>query len=155
MEGLKRIVRRSSHRKELVAGGLAGHLTTGTSEFPSMDKSYANRFVEYSNLVDRLGNRANDFWTERLHSHRSHIFQPMRLLKLPLTELPQARLPQTIFCSRRISCRFRSSLPFGLSTSPRRYRSPWPLSTLCNEHQARLWTASGCSSPKRGMCPSD
>ncbi len=31
MEGLKRLVSSSKHRKELVAGGLAAYLTAGTS----------------------------------------------------------------------------------------------------------------------------
>lgn len=61
-------------------------------------KSRANLFLEYSNLVKRLGNRASDFWSAYMHNQRDRVFRPVRLLKLPLIELPQARLPRTVFC---------------------------------------------------------
>ncbi|KAI0288518.1 HlyB/MsbA family ABC transporter [Russula brevipes] len=72
MEGLKRLVSTSKHRKELVAGGLLGYLT-----------------AEYRNLVDRLGNHASDFWSVYTDSHGDRAFRPVHLLQLPLTELPQ------------------------------------------------------------------
>ncbi|KAI0301013.1 HlyB/MsbA family ABC transporter, partial [Multifurca ochricompacta] len=72
MEGLKRLVSNSKHRKELVAGSLAEYLT-----------------VEYRKLVDRLGNRASDFWSVYTDTRSDRVFQPMRLLRLPLNELPQ------------------------------------------------------------------
>ncbi|KAI0267129.1 HlyB/MsbA family ABC transporter [Gloeopeniophorella convolvens] len=72
LEGLKRLVGSTQHRKELVAGGFAEYLT-----------------AEYSTLVDRLGSRANDFWTAWGESVSDGAFRPIRLLKLPLNELPQ------------------------------------------------------------------
>jgi len=72
MEGLKRLVGSSKHRKELVAGGFASYLT-----------------AEYRNLVDRLGNCASDFWSTYIDACGDRVYQPVRLLKLPLSELPQ------------------------------------------------------------------
>ncbi|KAH9164213.1 HlyB/MsbA family ABC transporter [Lactarius sanguifluus] len=72
MEGLKRLISRSTHRKELVAGGLTEYLT-----------------AEYRGLVDRLGDRASDFWSIYTNSFTYDALQPMRLLRLPLGELPQ------------------------------------------------------------------
>ncbi|KAI9507419.1 HlyB/MsbA family ABC transporter [Russula earlei] len=72
MEGLKQLVSRSKHRKEVVAGGLAECLT-----------------AEYSNLVDRLGDSASDFWSAYMSRQSDRSFHPVRLLRLPLSELPQ------------------------------------------------------------------
>ncbi|KAH8996475.1 HlyB/MsbA family ABC transporter [Lactarius hatsudake] len=72
MEGLKRLISRSTHRKELIAGGLTEYLT-----------------AEYRGLVDRLGDRASDFWSIYTNSFTYDALQPMRLLRLPLGELPQ------------------------------------------------------------------
>jgi hypothetical protein len=35
-----------------------------------------------------------DFWSAYMQNHNNQAFRPMNLLKLPLTELPQARLQQ-------------------------------------------------------------
>ena len=93
MEGLKSIVGRPQHRKELVAGGLAEHLTTGTSNSFLTSRAAPTFFLEYSNLVERLGNRASDFWSAYMQNMRDRVFLPVRLLKLPLIELPQVCLP--------------------------------------------------------------
>lgn len=68
-------------------------------QFGSDVKSHVNIFLEYGNLVERLGNRASDFWSAYTHHQRDRTFHPVRLLKLPLVELPQARLPRTVFSS--------------------------------------------------------
>lgn len=91
MEGLKRLVGSSKHRKELVAGGLSTYLTAGMSR-PSPRKGRTDFIVEYRSLVDRLGNRASDFWSTYIDACGDPAYQPMRLLKLPLSELPQVRL---------------------------------------------------------------
>ncbi|KAI9437632.1 HlyB/MsbA family ABC transporter [Lactarius indigo] len=72
MEGLDRVVKDTKHRKELVAGGLDEFLT-----------------AEYRSLADRLGDRANDFWTAYLSYVRTPTLEPMSLLRVPLKELPQ------------------------------------------------------------------
>ncbi|KAI0301012.1 HlyB/MsbA family ABC transporter [Multifurca ochricompacta] len=72
MAGLKRLVKDPKHRKEFVAGGLTEYLT-----------------AEYRGLADRLGSHANDFWSTYMDAYSDRNFQPVRLLKLPLGELPQ------------------------------------------------------------------
>ncbi|KAH8993526.1 HlyB/MsbA family ABC transporter [Lactarius akahatsu] len=72
MEGLNRVVKDTKHRKELVAGGLAEFLT-----------------AEYRSLADRLGGRANDFWTAYFSYVRTPTLEPISLLRVPLKELPQ------------------------------------------------------------------
>ncbi|KAH9993933.1 HlyB/MsbA family ABC transporter [Russula vinacea] len=72
MEGLKRLVGTTKHRKELVAGGLAAFLT-----------------AEYSDLVDRLGNHATDFWSSYFNHTANRLFQPMNFVRISLIELPQ------------------------------------------------------------------
>ena len=52
MEGLKRLVRSSKHRKELVAGGLSEYLIAGASTPLLQRRASTNCFVEYRNLVD-------------------------------------------------------------------------------------------------------
>jgi hypothetical protein len=91
MEGLKRLISTSTHRKELVAGGLAAYLTSGASS-PFLGQGRTDLFVEYRNLVDRLGNRATDFWSAYFDHTTERVFQPMRLLRISLMELPQVRL---------------------------------------------------------------
>ncbi|KAI9437634.1 HlyB/MsbA family ABC transporter [Lactarius indigo] len=72
MEGLDQVVRDTKHRKELVAGGLDEFLT-----------------AEYRVLADRLGGRANDFWTAYFSYMRTPTFDPLSLLWVPLKELPR------------------------------------------------------------------
>ena len=48
-------------------------------------------YVEYRSLVERLGDRAGDFWSIYSHSFHYDDLRPMRLLKIPLGELPQVR----------------------------------------------------------------
>jgi hypothetical protein len=91
MEGLKRLVGSSKHRKELVAGGLAAYLTAGALS-PLLEFNCIDLFVEYHNLVDRLGDSASDFWSAYVEAYNDRVFQPVRLLKLPMNELPQVRL---------------------------------------------------------------
>jgi len=124
-------------------------------QFVSDVKGRANHFLEYTNLVERLGNRGSDFWSAYMHHQRDRDFRPVRLLKLPLVELPQARLPRTGLLLTLNLMSIRLSLRFEQSSSHHRYRSPWPLSILCNGHRACLWTTSGRSSAKRGTYPSD
>jgi hypothetical protein len=89
MEGLKRLISRSSHRKELVAGGLAEYLTAGACQVLYGGAGLTVSFVEYRSLVERLGDRASDFWSMYSQSFNYDALQPMRLLKIPLGELPQ------------------------------------------------------------------
>ncbi|KAI9452208.1 P-loop containing nucleoside triphosphate hydrolase protein, partial [Lactarius psammicola] len=72
MEGLNRVVKDTKHRKELVAGGLGEFLT-----------------AEYRSLAERLGSRANDFWSAYFSYMRNPTFEPIHLLRVPLKELPQ------------------------------------------------------------------
>ncbi|KAH9048502.1 HlyB/MsbA family ABC transporter [Lactarius hengduanensis] len=72
MEGLNRVVSDTRHRKELVAGGLDEFLTE-----------------EYCSLADRLRGRAKDFWSAYSSSRRNVAFAPIRLLRVPIQELPQ------------------------------------------------------------------
>ena len=97
MEGLKRLVGSSKHRKELVAGGLPAYLTAGASSPLLQGRANTDRSVEYRNLVDRLGNRASDFWSTYIDAYNNRVIQPVRLLILPLSELPQVRPQQPIF----------------------------------------------------------
>jgi hypothetical protein len=97
MEGLKRLVTSAKHRKELVAGGLAGYLSSGASSSLRCEIGYTDSLPEYRSLVDRLGNRANDFWSAHADTFIDHAFQPMRLLQIPLSELPQVCLQGTFF----------------------------------------------------------
>ena len=133
MEGLKRLVGSSKHRKELVAGGLSEYITAGASNPLLLGRTNTNRFVEYRNLVDRLGNRASDFWSAYTDAYYDRVIQPVQLLILPLSELPQVRLLKPVFSHAQISNYFRSFLPFEQFNSHLRYRSPWSLSILCNE----------------------
>ncbi|KAI0288520.1 HlyB/MsbA family ABC transporter [Russula brevipes] len=71
MEGLRRVVTESKHRKEVVAGGLAEYL-----------------IAEYHSLATRVGTRAGDFWSLYFDSHDDRLFRPLRLLMIPLCELP-------------------------------------------------------------------
>ncbi|KAI0056772.1 P-loop containing nucleoside triphosphate hydrolase protein [Artomyces pyxidatus] len=93
MEGLKRLVTGSKHRKELVAGGLSEFLT--------------NR---YRKLVDRLGHRAGDFWTQ--YNERTTLggLEFLRLIRQPLKELPQ----QIVFTLRAVQ--YPSSIPVSLAS---------------------------------------
>ncbi|KAI0297906.1 HlyB/MsbA family ABC transporter [Russula brevipes] len=71
MEGLKRMVTESKHRKEVVAGGLAEYLV-----------------AEYHSLATRVGTRAGSFWSLYFDSYNDQLFRPLRLLLIPLNELP-------------------------------------------------------------------
>jgi hypothetical protein len=90
MEGLNRVVSDTKHRKELVAGGLDEFLTAGVQD-DFLWKGIANVSAEYCSLADRLGGHANDFWAIYFSSisRRYRTFEPIRLLKFPLEELPQ------------------------------------------------------------------
>ena len=92
MEGLKRLVSRPTHRKELVAGGLAEYLTAGAHQIFYDSVGLADSYVEYRSLVNRLGDRASDFYSVYTNSFTYDALRPMRLLRLPLGELPQVRL---------------------------------------------------------------
>lgn len=92
MEGLNRVVSDTKHRKEVVAGGLDEFLT-----------------AEYCSLANRLGNRARDFWSAYFVSSRYQNFEPLRLLMVPLSELPQI-----IFTLRAV--RKPSSIPISLAS---------------------------------------
>ena len=93
MEGLKRLVSRSTHRKELVAGGLAEYLTAGASQILHDSVGLIDYLVEYRRLVDKLGDRASDFWSiyDKSFSYDAYALRPMRLIRIPLSELPQVR----------------------------------------------------------------
>ena len=99
MEGLKRLVSTSKHRKELVAGGLVEYVTSGASSSLRCTMGHTDALPEYRNLVDRLGNRASDFWSAHADTFADRAFRPMRLLKLPLSELPQVRSQVLFSCS--------------------------------------------------------
>ena len=88
MEGLNRVVRDTIHRKELVAGGLDEYLTEGV-RYIFRWGGIANVSAEYCSLADRLGSRANEFWSAYLTYLRYPSFEPISLLKVPLKELPQ------------------------------------------------------------------
>ncbi|KAH9972436.1 P-loop containing nucleoside triphosphate hydrolase protein [Lactifluus volemus] len=79
IEGLKRLVHNPKHRKEFVAGGLSEYLTT-----------------EYRTLSDRVGRHATDFWTSYFDGWSDGAFRPIRLLNLPLSELPSGQQPSSI-----------------------------------------------------------
>ncbi|KAH9030697.1 hypothetical protein EDB85DRAFT_1891504 [Lactarius pseudohatsudake] len=79
MEGLNRVVSDTRHRKELVAGGLDEFLTEGIINVPT----------EYRSLADRLRDRVKDFWSAYSSSRRNVDFAPIRLLRVPIQELPQ------------------------------------------------------------------
>ena len=51
----------------------------------------ADSSVEYRILVNRLGDRASDFFSAYTNSFTYDALRPMRLLRLPLGELPQVR----------------------------------------------------------------
>ncbi|KAH9001450.1 HlyB/MsbA family ABC transporter [Lactarius akahatsu] len=72
MEGLNRVVSDTRHRKELVAGGLDEFL-----------------IEEYCSLANKLRGRAKDFWSTYSSSRRIETFEPIRLLRIPIQELPQ------------------------------------------------------------------
>ncbi|KAH9030694.1 HlyB/MsbA family ABC transporter [Lactarius pseudohatsudake] len=72
MEGLNRVVSDTRHRKELVAGGLDEFLKE-----------------EHCSLADRLRGRAKDFWSAYYSFRRNVAFAPIRLLRVPIQELPQ------------------------------------------------------------------
>ncbi|KAH9054295.1 HlyB/MsbA family ABC transporter [Lactarius vividus] len=72
MEGLDQVVRDTKHRKELVAGDLEEFLT-----------------AEYRILANRLGGRANDFWSTYFSYVRTPTLDPISLLWIPLKELPR------------------------------------------------------------------
>jgi hypothetical protein len=91
MEGLKQLVTRSTHRKELVAGGLAEYLTAGAHQILYDSVGLTDSSVEYRSLVNRLGDRASDFYSIYTKTFAYDAFRPMRLLRLPLGELPQVR----------------------------------------------------------------
>ncbi|KAI0027002.1 HlyB/MsbA family ABC transporter [Vararia minispora EC-137] len=91
MEGYKRVVGSETHRKELVAGGLADYMTE-----------------QYSILVGRLGSRAGDFF--QIHAESSarrlnfsklinHIFQ---------------QLPQIVFTLR--AAQYPASIPVSMAS---------------------------------------
>jgi hypothetical protein len=153
MEGLKRLVSTSKHRKELVAGGLVEYLTSGASSSLRCAVGHTDALPEYRNLVDRLGSGASDFWSAYADTLASHAFRPMRLLKLPLSELPQVRLQCTYpFCAQ-ISDSLRLSLLFEQSSSHQLYRSLLLPSISCNERRVRLLQASDCFLRKLGTRP--
>ena len=47
--------------------------------------------TEYCSLADRLRGRASEFWAAYYNPRRYPTFKPIRLLKVPLQELPQVR----------------------------------------------------------------
>lgn len=91
MEGLKRLISLSTHRKELVAGGLAEYLTAGACQLLYDIVGLTDFVAEYRILVDRLEDRASDFWSIYTNSFTYDAIQPMRLLGIPLGELPRVR----------------------------------------------------------------
>jgi hypothetical protein len=90
MEGLNRVVKDTKHRKELVAGGLDEFLTAGVRDTFRRWRGITDLSAEYCSLADRLGSRANNFWAAYLSSLKYPSF-PIRLLTVPLNELPQVR----------------------------------------------------------------
>jgi hypothetical protein len=153
MEGLKSLVSTSKHRKELVAGGLVGYLTSGASSYLRCAIDHTDTHSEYRNLVDRLGSRASDFWSAYADTFADRAFRPMRLLKLPLNELPQVRLRRTCSVCAQISDSLRLSLLFEQSSSHQLYRSLLLPSTSSNERRVRFLQASDRFSKKLGTRP--
>ena len=90
MEGLNRVVRDTKHRKEIVAGDLDKYLTEGV-QGAFRWRGIADVSAEYCTLADRLGSRAEDFWASYMTYRRYPIFDPIRLLRIPLKELPLVR----------------------------------------------------------------
>ena len=91
MEGLNRVVKDTKHRKELVAGGLDEYLTAGVQDTFRHWMDITDFSAEYGVLADRLGSRANQFWEAYMSFLRYPSFEPIHLLKVPLSELPQVR----------------------------------------------------------------
>jgi hypothetical protein len=97
MEGLKSLIHNSKHRKEFVAGGLAEYLIAGMSNARKDGFSHWAIFTEYHTLSDRVGKHATDFWTSYFDTWVDGVFRPLRLLNLPLSELPEVGLHRYIF----------------------------------------------------------
>ena len=97
MEGLKRLIDGSKHRKEIVAGGLPAYLTAGASSPLLQGKVNTDRFVEYRNLVDRLGSRASAFDSAYEDADNDRGFRLVRFFILPLSEFLQVCPQQPIF----------------------------------------------------------
>ncbi|KAH8996474.1 P-loop containing nucleoside triphosphate hydrolase protein [Lactarius hatsudake] len=118
MEGLDQVVRDTKHRKELVAGDLDEFLT-----------------AEYRILADRLGGRANDFWTS-YHSYvRTPTFDPINLLRVPLKELPRI-----VFTFQAV--RKPTSMPVSLASLHLLQQSSGTLVKRINDIFRRMWSIS-------------
>ena len=76
-----------------------------TLEIASFALSY---FTEYRTLSDRVGRHATDFWTSYFDTWSDGAFRPIRLLNLPMSELPQVRVHRNIFF-----CTIRSQVTSG------------------------------------------
>jgi hypothetical protein len=102
MEGLKRLVNESKHRKELVAGGLAQYLVAGALNSLQQREFLPICMAEYHRLANLVGSRAGDFWSVFLDSHNDRIFRPLRLFTISLSELPLVRSGSPIFQDKLI-----------------------------------------------------
>ena len=91
--------------------------------YPLNRETLLTRLVEYRSLVSRVGHIAGDFWTDFYDSHNDNPFRPVRIILIPLCELPLVNSPNAISLCQLTSGYFRS---FSLSeqcSSRQRYRS--------------------------------
>jgi hypothetical protein len=54
---------------------------------------------EYRGLASRIGNVAGDFWTLYTDYYDGRQFRPLRMIWIPLCELPLVRSPKTVSTS--------------------------------------------------------
>ena len=125
MEGLRRLVNDPKHRKEVVAGGLAQFLVKGAFGHAQTTGQFRLVWAEFRSLAGQVGDIAGDLWTAYTDYHDERLFRPLRIILIPLCELPLVRSPKSV-SSRPVelgSYRLRYSLLSEQSSSRRRYRS--------------------------------
>ncbi|KAJ3574984.1 hypothetical protein NP233_g1402 [Leucocoprinus birnbaumii] len=96
-EGLKRVVHDPEHRKEITAGGMWPYL-----------------LQQYTLGVDRLKDRAGDFWVAAATTRIKDRMGVLSLLQDPFKELPQASWPRIVFTLRAIQ--YPASIPISLAS---------------------------------------
>src|SRR5712691_981175 len=79
--------------------------------------------AEYRSLVSHVGSIASDFWTAFYDSHNDNLLHPVRIILIPLCELPLVRSSDYLSLCQLTIGHLRSFSVSGQCSSRQRYQS--------------------------------
>ena len=125
IQGMKRTINDSAHRKELVAGNLEKKLTYGAFLSRRMNMLLSPS-QEFLNSLQRVADKGGDFFELRRRYQFRDRLSSISLLSDPLKEIPQVRLIDRLQKHTYPSfVNFRLFLPCAQFNIPLLFQSLW------------------------------